>query len=214
MRNSWLKTAILLFTLGAIGQSIAAAQAGAVKAISQTDVGFSVYGAYSGRTTGNGIEQSPSNAAGGIIEVRHIRNPLIGYEGTYSFNGDNQVYSPQITCGIPCGSDVPAAISAHAHEFTGDWIASLKVANLRPFALAGGGLLFNQPSSGSQFSTSSTKGGFVYGGGLDWGLVPHIGLRFQYRGNLYRAPDLSTVYSSSGAFVHTAEPMIGVYLRL
>ena len=90
MRNSWLKTAILLFTLGAIGQSIAAAQAGAVKAISQTDVGFSVYGAYSGRTTGNGIEQSPSNAAGGIIEVRHIRNPLIGYEGTYSFTGDNR----------------------------------------------------------------------------------------------------------------------------
>jgi opacity protein-like surface antigen len=109
---------------------------------------------------------------------------------------------------------VPAAISAHAHEVTGDWIASLKIANLRPFALAGGGLLFNQPSSGSSSTTSSTKGVFVYGGGLDWGLLPHIGLRLQYRGNLYRAPDLTKVYSSSGAFVHTAEPMIGIYLRL
>ena len=208
------KAAILFLALGALSTTVAAAQGSAVKAISQTDVGFSVYGAYSGRTTGNGIEQSPSNAAGGIIEVRHISNPLVGYEGTYSFNGDNQVYSPQITCGIPCGSDVPAAISAHAHEFTGDWIASFKIANLRPFALAGAGLLFNQPSSGSQYATSSTKGVFVYGGGLDWGLAPHIGLRFQYRGNVYSAPDLSTVYRSSGAFVHTAEPMIGLYLRL
>jgi outer membrane cobalamin receptor len=54
----------------------------------------------------------------------------------------------------------------------------------------------------------------VYGAGLDWGLIPHIGLRFQYRGNLYKAPDLSTLYTSSGAFTHTAEPMIGVYFRL
>lgn len=214
MRILWLKPAILLSALGVLGGAIAAAQASAVKAISHTDIGLSVYGAYSGRTTGNGIEQSPSNAAGGILEVRHIRNPLVGFEGTYSFNGDNQVYSPQVTCGIPCDPQVPAIVSAHAHEFTADWIASVKIANLRPFALGGGGLLFHQPSSGSQYAASSTQGVFVYGGGLDWGLIPHIGLRFQYRGNLYRAPDLSTVYSSSKAFVHTAEPMIGLYFRL
>lgn len=217
MHKYFMQSAILLVSLAALGATVASAQASAVKAISQTDIGLSVYGAFSGKTTGNGIEQSPSNAAGGILEVRRIKNPIVGFEGTYSFNGDNQVYSPLINCGLICTQNLqtlPAAVSAHAHEITGDWIASLKIANLRPFALAGGGLLFNQPSSGSANTNSSTKGVFVYGGGLDWGLLPHIGLRLQYRGNLYRAPDLSKVYSSSGAFVHTAEPMIGIYLRL
>jgi len=39
-------------------------------------------------------------------------------------------------------------------------------------------------------------------------------VRLQYRGNLYKAPDLSKLYSSTNAFTHTAEPMIGVYLKL
>jgi hypothetical protein len=61
---------------------------------------------------------------------------------------------------------------------------------------------------------SATKGVFVYGGGLDWGLLPHIGLRFQYRGNVYSAPALTTVFTSSGAFVHNAEPVVGIYFKL
>jgi len=44
-------------------------------------------------------------------------------------------------------------------------------------------------------------------------LIPHLGLRFQYRGNLYKAPDLSRLYASTNAFTHTAESMIGAYFR-
>ena len=62
-------------------------------------------------------------------------------------------------------------------------------------------------------NASVTKPVFVYGAGLDWGLVPHLGLRFQYRGNLYKAPDLTTVYTSTGAFMHSSEPTLGVYFR-
>ncbi len=185
--------------------------------LSRTDVALSVYGAFNGATTGNGVVQSPSNSAGGLIELRYIRNPLIGYEATYAFNRANQRYAPSIA--LPCppppdgGCGLPAAVSANAHEVTGDWIASLKIANLRPFALAGVGLLLDVPSSGQTDTSTSTKPVFVYGGGLDWGLLPHLGLRFQYRGNLYKAPDLTTLYTSSRAFTHTAEPMIGAYLR-
>src|ERR1700760_1515038 len=55
---------------------------------------LSLYGAFSGTTNGNGTAQSPANAAGGMIEVRHISNPIVGYEATYSFNRANQTYSP------------------------------------------------------------------------------------------------------------------------
>jgi opacity protein-like surface antigen len=178
----------------------------------QTDVALSFYGAFNGTTNGNGTIQSPANAAGGIIEVRHISNPIIGYEATYSYNRDNQTYRSSCA-GVTCTSIAPVTVSANAHELTGDWVASVHIAMLRPFALAGVGLLFNQPSGTQTNTNSETKPAFVYGAGLDWAVFPHIGLRFQYRGNLYKAPDLTRLYTSTNAFTHTSEPMIGAYLR-
>jgi opacity protein-like surface antigen len=185
----------------------------AVAIHAQTDVALSLYGAFSGTTNGNGTQQSPSNAAGGMVELRHISNPIVGYDVTYSYNRANQNYKESCAAGITCLEISPQSVSANAHELTGDWVASVHVANLRPFALAGVGLLFNQPAGSESNTSSAAKPVFVYGAGLDWGLLPHIGLRFQYRGNLYKAPDLSKLYTSTGAFTHTAEPMIGAYLR-
>jgi opacity protein-like surface antigen len=188
--------------------ALAALSAGA----QQTTVAASLYGAFSGATSGNSVQQSPSNAAGAMVELRHISNPIMGYDVTYSYNRANQSYFEPIPCDVGCNPWV--AVSANAHELTGDWVASVRLANLRPFALGGVGLLFNQPSGSQANTTSQTKPVFVYGAGLDWGLLPHLGLRFQYRGNLYKAPDLTRVYTSTGAFMRTSEPMLGVYFRL
>jgi opacity protein-like surface antigen len=208
------QAAILSACLGMLLCLSANAQVGPDTTLSKTDVGLSLYGTFSGTTTGDGITQSPSDAAGGLVEVRHIVNPILGFEGTYSFNRDNQRYTTDITCGIPCGNISVATVKADAHEVTADYVPSFKIANLRPFGLVGAGWLFNQPVAGQPDTTSSSKPVFVYGAGLDWGLLPHIGVRLQYRGNLYRSPDLTTLFGSSGAFLHTSEPMIGVYLRL
>ena len=51
-------------------------QAAADRALSKTDLSLGIYGAFSGATNGNGVMESPSNAAGGIFEVRHIENPF------------------------------------------------------------------------------------------------------------------------------------------
>lgn len=176
----------------------------------QTDLALSVYGAFSGTAgPGLGIQDTPSNSAGGMIELRHISNPLVGYEATYSFNRANQVYVGN------CSLCSPVAVSANAHEITGDWLISVRAANLRPFALAGIGLLLTQPASGQSNTTSSNELVYVYGAGLDWGLLPHLGLRFQYRGNVHRAPLITTNYAGASAhsFTQTAEPMIGAYFR-
>jgi opacity protein-like surface antigen len=90
-------------------------------------------------------------------------------------------------------------------------VPSVHISNFRPFGVLGIGLLLNEPSSGQSNTTSSNQAVYVYGAGLDWGLLPHLGLRFQYRGNLYKAPDVTKLYTSSDAFTHTAEPMIGAY---
>lgn len=206
-----------------------------VNAMAQTDVAASVYGAFnsSSQASANNTGDSPSNAAGVLLELRHIKNPLVGFEATYAYNRADRKYSRVLFCpaeGV-CGP-YEAEVPADAHEITGDWIASLKVGNLRPFALAGGGLLLNVPTSGTATSQSAncnvspcqtenvstptqtqTTAVFVYGAGLDWTVLPHLGLRFQYRGNVYRAPDLVTSFSSTNGFTHSAEPMIGAFFR-
>lgn len=211
----------------------------------QTDVAASVYGAFGSTAQSSnfvvGITESPSNAAGVLLEVRHIMNPLVGFEGTYSYNRANQAYSSSLggpSCaalGLPsCAKAVDVEIPANAHEITGDWVFSMKLANLRPFALAGGGILFTVPSEGTVpgtaivcgsvtneceptsttfTATRQTTGVFVYGAGIDWTLLPHLGLRFQYRGNLYKAPNLVEVFQSLDSFTHNSEPMAGVFFR-
>jgi opacity protein-like surface antigen len=178
----------------------------------QTDVALSLYGSFSGRTNGNGTIESPANSAGGIIELRHISNPLVGYEATYSYNRGNETYKPDCG-GSTCTAITAQTVKAAAHEVTADWLVSVHAANLRPFVLGGVGLLFKQPDSNQAGTDSSTKGVFVYGAGLDWGALPHLGFRFQYRGNLYKAPDLTKLYTSTNRFTHTAQPMIGAYFR-
>jgi opacity protein-like surface antigen len=207
---------------------------GVAAASAQTDVAASVYGAFTGTSTGNGVQQSPSNSAGVLIEARHIANPLLGFEATYSYNRADQTYgcnecvepvsSACPTSGCPPGS--PVSVPANAHEITADWIPSLHIANLRPFGVLGIGALLNVPTSANTVvsggvaddatlvpTRTSTQAVYVYGAGLDWGILPHLGLRFQYRGNLYKAPDLTTLTSSTNAFTHTAEPMIGAYFH-
>ena len=183
----------------------------------ENDVAASLYGAFSAKTSGNNTNQSPSNQAGVLFELRHISNPLVGYEVTYSYNRANQTYSSLLgpNPGLCPGSGCPAPVSvpANAHEVTADWLVSFGVANLKPFLLGGGGLLLNVPASSGGSTSTSTQGVFVYGGGLDWGLLPHLGLRLQYRGNLYKAPDLTKLYTSTNRFTQTAEPMIGAYFR-
>lgn len=216
MHKKWMQTAVLILGFIAGGSAVATAQARTAKAISQTDVSVSLYGAFSESTTGDNVAQSPSNAAGAMFAVRRIENPLVGYEGTYSINRANQVYSSTVVVPCPpnpvsCSATIP--VSADAHELSGDWVISYPLGNFRPFGLAGVGMVFNDPASGQTATHSSNKGVFLYGLGLDWGVLPHLGLRFQYRGNVYHAPDLTSALGSSGAFMHTAEPMIGAYFR-
>ena len=200
----------------------------------QTSVALGLYGAFNGATAGNNTNESPANQAGGLVEFRQIKNPLVGYEVTYAYNRGNEGYSNiQALCPPGGCRSSTAAIADNAHEVTGDWVVSVHAANLRPFALAGGGLLLNVPSGGTVTTTTcgtvnplctqntttavtstSTEGVFVYGAGLDWELLPHLGLRLQYRGNLYKAPAIADAFSSTNAFTHTAEPVIGIYFRL
>jgi opacity protein-like surface antigen len=202
-------------------------------ATAQTDIALSGYAAFNSSTSGSLINQFPSDQGGLLIEARHIANPLFGLEGTYAFNRANQSYrNTQSVCNLSACSNSSANIRATAHELTADWIVSIKLLNVRPFALAGGGLLINKPSGGTETTLScallnplcllnttspttqtQVKGEFTYGAGLDWTIIPHLGIRLQYRGRVYKAPQLVTAFSSTNQFMRTAQPAAGIFLR-
>lgn len=168
--------------------------------ILNSDVSASFYGAFTGTSEGNGTIQSPSNQAGAMLGVRHVSNPLVGYELTYSFNRANQSYNL-------------ASVKAQAHEVAADWVMSFPVVSFRPFVLAGAGLIDFHPDGGQPGTSGELKPVFTYGGGVDWSIIPHFGLRGEFRGNLYHAPDLLAAASSTRAFANTSEPMLGAYFR-
>jgi len=142
----------------------------------KNSVALSVYGAFNGTTSANGVAQSPANQAGGIIELRHIKNPLVGYEATYSFNRANLGYSILTsTCTVSlttCTTKlVKLGISSDAHEVTGDWVVSAHLTGYRVFALGGGGVLIDQPTSSNGTRTVS-RFVYVYGGGIERSVMP------------------------------------------
>lgn len=203
MRMNWKQGVFLL-----IGIVVLTAAASA-----QTDISFSGLGTISNSTTGNGTLQSSADAGGGMVGLRHIVNPLVGFEANLAVNGSNQTLSTVAgSCGSRCNNP-PASIHATGIEFTADYVVSAKFGNLRPFALAGVGFVYTDPSGTEIGLNSLSRGVFVGGGGADWGLAPHIGLRLQYRANFFKAPDIYRGFSPTGQFVRMQEPMAGVYFR-
>lgn len=194
---NFIRILVVLFSLIGVAALSAHAQ-------SQTTIAAGFYGSFSGTTEGNGTIQSPASQAGGLFELRYISNPLMGYELTYSYNRADQTYS------IP---SIERSVKAGAHEITADWVASMPILNFRPFVLAGVGVINFVPDSGQIGTSGSAHPVFVYGAGIDWGILPHFGLRGQFRGNLYHAPDLLKAATSTDAFARSAQPIIGAYFR-
>ena len=65
----------------------------AVPTFAQTDIALSLYGAFSGATNGNGVQESPSNSAGGVRDPPPFKSAR-RMGSTYSYNRANQTYSP------------------------------------------------------------------------------------------------------------------------
>ncbi len=181
----------------------------------QTDVALSGFGTITSSSSGSGTKQTPVDSEGGLFELRHIVNPLVGFEFAYSLNPANQTYAQGTpTCEEPVCGEGPITIHGLASEVTGDWVFSKKIGSLRPFALGGIGFNITLPTGNSPYTINTVvRPVFVYGGGLDWSFLPHFGLRLQVRGNMTKAPNLSNAYDSTTQYTQIYEPMGGVYYR-
>jgi hypothetical protein len=206
---------------GAFVVVVAAVLFGAT-AQAQTDVALSGFRTITSSSSGSGTKQTPTESEGGLFELRHIHNPLVGYEFDVTFNPANESYiNPNATlptC-FPTGSTgtppscQPLKVSGKATQFGVNWVLSKKIGNARPFALGGIGMMITVPGSSPYSVNTVVRPDFIYGGGLDWTFVQHFGLRLQVRGNMTKAPNLSDLFNSTTKYTQIYEPMAGVFYR-
>lgn len=216
MRRIWMGAAagiIMsgLFAVGASAQGSATTQKNA-GGMSSFDYSASFFKTFTRATTGDGTVQTPVDSYGGMIGMRYTQTPFIGFELTYSLSNLDQKYAVDpATCTFTC-SNQTVTIPNKMHQVGLDWVVSKRSGSIRPFALGGIGFVISA-SSGDYYDLNTVvRPGYIYGGGADWG-SPKFGLRVQYRGTFYKAPDLAGNFFPTGKFTQTAEPMVGIYYR-
>jgi outer membrane immunogenic protein len=177
---------------------------------SRSDVAVGGTGWFTKDTNGNGVSQSTTNSGGFLASYRYQFGGFSAVGFDYGFTRNSQVFNTS--------SFLFAQQQASVHEFTGEYIFKMHHRwKVDPFLMAGGGALFFSPITASTQSiplaSERTQGTFLYGLGADYKLMGPVGVRVQYRGLIYKAPDFASTTFSTGSWTHTAEPMVGLTLR-
>jgi hypothetical protein len=216
MRRMWMRAAAGVI-LSSLVAAAASAQNGAATRKngdenSNLDYSASFFKTFTRATRGGGTIQTPIDSYGGMIGMRYTQTPFIGFELTYSLSNLDQKYAADpATCTYTC-SNQTVTIPNKMHQVGLDWVVSKRSGSVRPFALGGISFVISA-SSGDYYDLNTVvRVGYLYGGGADWG-SPKFGLRVQYRGTFYKAPDLAGNFFPTGKFTQTAEPMVGIYYR-
>jgi opacity protein-like surface antigen len=199
-----LRKVCLLFVPALILSTLAVAQE------YHSDAAVSFTGVLNKNSDGNAVLQDPTNSGGFLASYRFGFTNHSAVELNYGFSRSSQNF----TGGFPGGF---AAQPANVHEATAAYVFSLnRVGRFNPFVLGGGGALIFSPT-GSSFNflggDTQAKGTFLYGAGVDYRLVRALGLRLQYRGLVYKAPDFGLAALSTDSWTHTAEPSVGLVFR-
>jgi outer membrane immunogenic protein len=155
---------------------------------------------------GNGIAQHSTDTGGFLVNYRLHFNRWLGAEAGYGF-ARNTLQNSTIAG--------PFNIEANVHQATGALVARIPLLpRFSPYALAGTGALIFDPTGKVGASVTGAdrqaKPTFVYGGGVNLGIIKHVSIRVEYRGFVYKAPDFGVATLDSGATRHTAEPSAGI----
>ena len=148
-----------------------------------------------------------TDSGGFLLGYRYNFNSWLAAEGDYGFTRNRHDFF---------GAQ-PASVDSNMHEITGAGVLKLPIfPKLRPFVLAGGGVLVFDPtdrSSNFPGASSETVGTFLYGIGVDYRLASRWAIRAQYRGLVYEAPSFNVVGARSGDWEHIAQPSAGIVFR-
>ena len=151
--------------------------------------------------------QRATDSGGLLVGYSYQFNKWGGVEGNYGYSRNTQNYF---------GSFGQSGIRTDFHEVLGSFVFHIpvRVANVRPYALAGGGaLIFNPVDNFTNGIDRQTRGAFVYGGGFNFDVTRNFGIRTEYRGLVYKSPDFTQPALNLDKVTHLAQPSAGFYFR-
>ncbi len=159
-------------------------------------------------STSDSTTHGATRSGGLLVGYSYQFNNWAGAEGNYGYSRNTQNYF---------GSFGASSIRADIHELTGSFVLHIpvRVRNVRPYALAGGGALVFDPAGDPQPGGAGrqTKGAFVYGGGFNFDVTHNFGIRTEYRGLVYKTPDFTFNRLNLDRITHLAQPSAGFFFR-
>ena len=194
--------------------ALAAAAQDAAQDEGRFDVSISGGAAFSktSKSTNGTVTLEPTTALNILGSVRYRFNHLSSVQLNIGRTSNSQLYV------VPPDS---YRVKSSTTEFSLAYVLTpFTRGKLQPFLLGGaGGLHFgagNQYIDGVQSpfgAVSQTSLAFVYGAGTDYVIWRGLGVRLQYRGLIYKAPDFGRTILFTGARGHLAEPMVGIVAK-
>jgi opacity protein-like surface antigen len=148
-----------------------------------------------------------TKSGGFLVGYSYQLNNWAGVEGNYGYTRNTQNYF---------GTLSQSSVRADFHEVTGSFVVHIPVhiANVRPYALGGGGaLIFDPVDTFANGIDRQTRGTIVYGGGVNFDVARNFGVRAEYRGLIYKAPDFKVDTLNLDKFTHLAQPSVGFFFR-
>jgi hypothetical protein len=203
-------SSLLLCALAALAVPSVHAQS----ALKNDDIAVTGLYEFTQTVSGNGITDTPSKAGGGEAAFRHSFHWWLGYEAAYTYTRYHESYAGGSSTAYGAPEQV-FGIQHNQHEFSGSYYVHGPTMFIQPFAVVGvSGVLFSPSLNGGQNVSYQFRPGASFGVGANLPLLTsHIGLRFEYRGVYYKAPDFGESYLTTNAMRLTSEPMAGAYFR-
>jgi hypothetical protein len=200
-----LSRRVLWFVVASFSVFLICSAARAQKALRNDDVAVGGFYQFTSNASGNGITDTASKSLGGEASFRHSFHWWLGYEAAYDYTRFSEFYTGQ-----------PFAYQHNLHAFSGSYyVHGPKALGIRPFAVAGiSAVLFSPTLNGGQNVSWQARPGADFGAGINYPLLGSaIGLRLQYRGLYYKAPDFGLTPLTTNSYRLTSEPMAGFYIR-
>ena len=174
------------------------------------DVAVSVFAQYTNVTNGNFIRQDTTSSGGGMISYRQSARWWAGYEVNFGQTKYSESYQKAEYRVNHNSSEITAAYLLKSPVYRG----------VRAFLTVGAGAMIFSPSSyGGPIALTPNKPVtqavpmFVYSLGVEHQFNEHFGVRLQYRGDEYKAPNFKQVSLNTHSLRTTSEPAVGIYYR-
>jgi hypothetical protein len=174
------------------------------------DVAVLGFGQDTNRTNGNSIRNGTTSSGGGMVSFRQSPRWWAGYEVTYGYTKYTDTYFYAAYRVKHNTNELSLAYLMKSPAYRGYHI----------FGTIGAGLISLSPTQSEGVVTfftgtpaTQTVPLFAYSIGVEKRLTDRLGVRVQYRDDVYKDPDFKQAALDTARLRSTMEPGLGVYYR-